>query len=500
MNNQTTIQEKSFYFLTFFAIVIYCQHAWLTGMFPDGHLYMAFSKNAVEKGYWLVPHLSNSIYAAFADHIPFIFILQGFFFKIFGPSYTTARIFSSLFSLGTFILIYRTLNKENKLWAILGSFLFIIIPPLMKKTRFPGLDTPMMFFSFASLILFYQYYKSRKIIYSLSSGVLWGFALLSKGPIALFVPLSAIIFILIKREWTILRNINLYLIAVIGLLVFSIWPITLFLTGNEETFYTYIHATFIHTAQNSRGVVENDYFSYFIFLVKQVSILVILSFFSIKYFLKSKNDLVLISIIAITAIIFPLSLIKHKYSHYLLSLYPWLAILSSYIVVKVKENKRLISRVDLSLAVLSCLTATILLIFPLTIKSSRDTTLRKIHRVSKALSISPKQWGVVDNSYSFFNVVSLISYRDGGEVFNLSKSQFSSALLRKEIIPKPEMQWNVDINNNGWAFIVKNKLWNSIENKGEYIVVGKFKDDILLVSHKSSIPDGILDFSKAKGI
>ena len=80
MNNQTTIQDRSFFFLTFFAVVIYCQHAWLVGMFPDGHLYMAFSKNAVEQGHWLVPHLSNSIYAAFGDHIPFIFILQGFYF------------------------------------------------------------------------------------------------------------------------------------------------------------------------------------------------------------------------------------------------------------------------------------------------------------------------------------------------------------------------------------------------------------------------------------
>ena len=93
--SSSKISIISFYWPLFFlAIVVYAQQAWVSGFFHDGYLYASLGKNAAIKDFWLIPHYTEQIYSRFSHHLPFIFILEGIFFKIFGASNTTARLFS----------------------------------------------------------------------------------------------------------------------------------------------------------------------------------------------------------------------------------------------------------------------------------------------------------------------------------------------------------------------------------------------------------------------
>ena len=149
------------------ALVLLFQQSWVPGFFQDGYLYAALSKNAAERGFWLVPHLSESLYPEFFHHSPFIFILQGLFFKIVGASYCTARIFGGLFTLGTLFLLYRWSRLlSGKKLAFYSCLLFITLLPLLKKSRFPNLDTPLMFFTLLCVYYYTRFYFERKI-YSL---------------------------------------------------------------------------------------------------------------------------------------------------------------------------------------------------------------------------------------------------------------------------------------------------------------------------------------------
>ena len=138
------------------AIVVYFQHSWVRGFFQDGYLYAAFGKNASDLGYWFISHLSNSTYNEFFQHSPFIFSLEGIFFRIFGATYTTARFYGAIFTLITLVVLFFWVKKNcgNKLAYLTGT-IFVMIPPLIKKSRFPNMDTPLMLFIL--LIMLFQW-------------------------------------------------------------------------------------------------------------------------------------------------------------------------------------------------------------------------------------------------------------------------------------------------------------------------------------------------------
>ncbi len=141
--------------LFLFSVVLYCQQSWVPGFFHDGYLYAAFGKNAAQAGHWLIPHASDAVYSRFFHHTPTIFIFEGVFFKIFGASYTTARIFSASFSILTLFLIVHWLRAAGeKRWAYLSGVFFLCLPSLLKKTRFPSLDPALMYFVFRTVMCF----------------------------------------------------------------------------------------------------------------------------------------------------------------------------------------------------------------------------------------------------------------------------------------------------------------------------------------------------------
>ncbi|MCY4523763.1 MAG: hypothetical protein OXB84_03380, partial [Halobacteriovoraceae bacterium] len=129
----------SFYWpLLFLGITLFAHHAWVNGFFHDGYLYATMGKNAALKGFWLIPHYTEEFYGRFHQHLPLVFILEGVFFKIFGASNVTARLFIGGFSLATLTVlilwIFNLKGEKGKWWACMSPVVFLLTLPVLKQS------------------------------------------------------------------------------------------------------------------------------------------------------------------------------------------------------------------------------------------------------------------------------------------------------------------------------------------------------------------------------
>lgn len=385
------------------------QMAWVPGFFHDGYLYAAFGKNAAELGKWLVPHLNDFEYSRFEQHLPTYFILEGLFFKLFGASFVTARIFVSLFFLATGVGVFKWARaKEDKAFAYYALFLFIIVPPLMKKVRFPNLDIPLMCTLFWG---FYFYTKARVMnLWKnwLLVGVFFGLSLLIKGPMGALLPIGICSHFFMCKDIEPLKSVKSWSGLVLGFVIFGLWPLTLFLSDNFQIFLDWYKFTFVITIGKSRGTAE-PFYSYLVFLSKQTLPWVIL--LGIALWRERKNPNFLLPISFFTGIFIFLSMPKFKYSNYIIPLYPYLAISATYGFRSI--GKKVYVNAHKGFVGLTFIGALILLVFPLTTKVRRDIGIHSLKDNLKISRVEVQEWLNVGWVYSGVALSSIIAFEEG---------------------------------------------------------------------------------------
>jgi 4-amino-4-deoxy-L-arabinose transferase-like glycosyltransferase len=425
------LNHYDFLIIFFFSVLLF-QHSWVEGFFHDGYLYAELGKNAAG-GLWLVPHLNNAVYSEFFHHLPFVFILEGLFFKLFGASFVTARIFAGIFSLLTLIVLIDWVKKEkgDKLAWLTGIMLTITLP-LIKKSRFPNLDLPLMLFVLLSL----KYYF-KKAWYL--CGIFFGLSLLTKGPIGLFIPLIILSHLIMTKKISILKTIKPWLGLGLGFLIFGIWPLSLWFSGKIYIFHNWFSFTFMHTLTDSRGV-QTSFFTYFIFLLKNCGPLFVGAVYSFWLYRKEKitcDFYILMSILFFNFLLL-LSIPEFKYSHYLMPLYPSLAFLAAYSLKNINEKVEIkIKNFYQGLVILVTL---VLLIFPVTTKTKRDKEIYKLKNIFEQTQIAPKVWKIIDGVYPFWSLNNLTSWHDLGLVQQVKLDKFT-VNLDHEVILISENNW-----------------------------------------------------------
>jgi len=405
------------------SIVLYCQQSWVPGFFHDGYLYAAFGKNAALGRGWLVPHGSDLVYNKFFHHTPTVFILEGLFFKLFGASYTTARIFSASFSILTLsLIVYWLRSCGEKKWAYLSGVFFLCLPALLKKTRFPSIDPALMLFILSSLFFYWKALANGNLKNWLLSGAFFGVCLLVKGPMAAIVLIAMTIHLILTKNVKLLLSYKPWLGLLFGFMVFSTWPIALKLTGNIDIFYKYLSFIFLDTIKDARGEAS-PFYVYFLFLLKTSGPWLLLTLVTIYNYCRrvKQHELVTLFLALFLAVLIPLSFASFKYSHYIIPLYPALAILASYPLLKFSE--KFFKRFQESFLVLSILVTLVLLVFPVTNKSKRDPEIFKVRTVVEMLKEAPRNWVIVDGIYPFWSLNNMNSWIDHSNTYSITKNE-----------------------------------------------------------------------------
>ena len=394
------------------ACAVYLSNLSRPGLFYDGYLYAAMGRNMLLRNNFLIPHLNEFVYNKFFHHTPLFFILEAFFFKIFGASYASSRAFVSLFSLSSVVLVFFFLSSKSSFWGLLASLALALMPPLMKKTSFPNIDPLLMLSTFLSSVFFLWGIQSPHWRYWILGGLFFGGSLLLKGPLAFFFPLSVLIFLFLKKKegkrW--IFSPQIFTLFSLGVLLFSIWPMALFFNGEFGLFQKYLNFTFVKTAWEGRGQAPTSFLTYFKFLILHTNLFFFLFLYgSFKSFQGNEDTPKFFTIHAWTVLLL-LSLSSFKYSHYLMQIYPSMAIVLSYPWYKKLSRYR--SFLSLPPLALALILAVFLNLSSDRSKGSRDRPIFEARKRFNEKGISPKKWLIYKDSYPFWNLNNLNAWED----------------------------------------------------------------------------------------
>ena len=121
--------------LVFFSLVIllFIPNLLQSGMFVDGVLYSAISKNLSDGlGTFWSPHFSETVFPVFRDQPPLVFGMQSLFFRLLGDSMYVEKIYAFFIICITLVLIHilwRSIFKNNKEFKHLGFIPKIVVGP-----------------------------------------------------------------------------------------------------------------------------------------------------------------------------------------------------------------------------------------------------------------------------------------------------------------------------------------------------------------------------------
>lgn len=473
-------EKDSFFFVCFLLIFITFQHAWVPGMFMDGTTYAAIGKNAVEMGHWLVPYYNAEAYPRFAEHPPFYFMYLGGVFKIFGVSWTTARLAVLLLNLVTFTALWYALkNFVSRRYAFFSLIILCLCYPFIRKCRYPLLETPLLLFSTLSFLSYYRAFlwnKSRDYFWA---GLFWGLALLMKGHAAFFIPAGIGLHLLITQHYKKFLSLRLWGALILGFAIFALWPLALHLTGNLDIFWAWFNRQFTGTVIGARGKAELDFFLYFKILATQTLPCFALSLWATyKLFKEEKREHVGFLFTAwFWALILPYSLLKWKYSHYIHPVYVPMAGLAAYALLGFKE--KIAQYFSQTIKVLALLAVLIYACLPIGIKAERDKELLEAVELTKYLKAEPTAWGDVEEAYEFWSFLPPLKFTTQAEVFRLNLSEVEK-FLQGETIRGKEALWSFYITEEN-AKKLEQKYPEAFKEKLSLMVkIAKFNTVILV--------------------
>jgi len=417
-NIKVAFSDNAFLAVFFLATLLFFQNSWVPGFFHDGYLYAAFGKNAAQKGTWLIPHLGDYLYSEFYQHLPLAFITEGIFFKIFPVNFTTARIFGLIFPYAVVLHIYFSLKKKNPSWAFWAALLFCLIPPLLKKSRFPNIDTQLLFCFYFFQVYYWKAFERDKRIHWIIAGLFFGLAFLLKGPFALFLPGIVFLHLIVTRKLKGFTSLNPWLSLLIGVLIFSIWPISLKLIGRYEVFQIWLDSVLVHNALNTRDFQGTHWYDYIVFSIKQLPHLIIIYVLAMKSSWKNIKNYETFSGYFFIFYVLLISIPTVKYSNYMMMAYPSLVVCCGFYLSQKVSMKRQTTLENFFK--ITALTGFILLsIFPIGHKIRRDKEVFKILEITRSMKVKPALWLDVNGAYPYYALANMMGFMGEGDVYKL---------------------------------------------------------------------------------
>lgn len=174
------------------AIFLYPSRSYLL-LEPDEGRYAQIPREMVASGDWVVPTLQGEPYL---DKPPLFYWLVALCYQLFGIADSVARIVPALAVHGSILTVYligrRSLGERS---AFLGALLLAVTPGFVGMARLLILDGLLTLWVTLSLFSAYEAIRSGHLKWSwwLLAATACGLGILTKGPIALILPLFPLI-------------------------------------------------------------------------------------------------------------------------------------------------------------------------------------------------------------------------------------------------------------------------------------------------------------------
>jgi len=333
------------------------------GMFADGMLYTAVSKNLADGfGTFWNPQFSKTSLSSFHEQPPLYFGILAVFFKIFGSSMYVERLFVFVFYTLTLSYIYKfwkkifITNKDIAKHAWLPVLFYSTIPVCF--WTYTNHVEEVVMCAFALMAIYYTYvalFLNQKIFFNLFlSACFIFFASLTKGVQGLF-PITCVAF-----YWLITKNISFkktltYSLILVGVpaLIYSVLILCNYYV--YLSFEAYFTNRFVKTFNNVYATTDNRFeiwFRLFTELLPILSVSVLIKLFSIKsnapkeHESESKKKLWWLLVVGFSGSL-PLVITTEQRGFYLVTTLPcfalaisgWLAPTLIYLLNKINDKK-----------------------------------------------------------------------------------------------------------------------------------------------------------------
>ena len=370
------------------------------GMFLDGITYSAISKNMANGyGSFWDPHYTKVLYPHFHEHPPLVFTIQSYFFKVFGDSFFTERIYSLFIAIISMIGIaqcWRLLTEQTELkeYDWLPVLLWVSIPLVSWSYMNNLLENTMGVFTIFSVFYVLKSIVERKSIYLLFGSILIVLAFLSKGFSGIFPLVVPILYAVIYKpnKTTILYSVYLIILtAIVSFFISKVIP------ESKNNIIHYFDQQLIPSLNNQKEITTNNRLSIILNLVVELSFpIILLIYLIIKLRLKNtkidffKNKMAMIFLLIALSASLPLIISLKQRNFYLIPSIPFYILSISILLAPfVKEKLDKISALALKwIKMSSFIVLLVVLIFSISRfgKFSRDKEkLTDIYTISRVI-------------------------------------------------------------------------------------------------------------------
>ena len=326
-------------------LIIVCQNIFSNGMFLDGLIYSAVSKN-LSNGigtFWNL-HFTETFMSDFHEHPPLAFGIQSIFYTFFGES----RFVDKAYSIFTVILvafiivkIWQTLNYKNG-WIPL--FLWIITPTVFWSSYNNLLENTLTIFTSLSILFYLKGNESKNYLFIVLSGFMLTLGFLTKGFVAFFPwTFPFLLWIFLKRN-----SFGRMILDSAGLIIFSLLPLLIMILmfpAVKESLLKYINNQVIGSIKSvvtvdSRVDIVKRMFSEIVFPASLCIIFLLWGKIrtSSPIFLKenTRKSLVFVSL-GLTGVL-PIMVSLKQSGFYILPVYPFFAIGISILIYPLLDS------------------------------------------------------------------------------------------------------------------------------------------------------------------
>ena len=301
---------------------------------------------------WVTPH--ENFYPVLDKPI-FFYWLIAVSYKLFGVSEWTAHLPSFLAALGCVVLVYRFARSHWGRWVALWSALVLVTSvEFFVLARIVIFDMPLTFFLTVALLAFYEAQHSenprRRAALWLAMYLALALGTLIKGLVALVIPgMVFCLFILLRRRWHVLRR--MYLVPGVGIFIAVVLPWYLQAEARNPG-YLYYFLWAEHFGRYTAATFDRSEPWYYFIVVALIGFFpwtLLLPWMIKNLWRRSWDDKTLYLVIWVCVPLLFFSASNSKLPHYILPIFPAVAILAGATVVGLCEKSAAKLRIALSL-------------------------------------------------------------------------------------------------------------------------------------------------------
>ena len=290
---------------------------------------------------WVTPH--ENFYPVLDKPI-FFYWLIAFSYKLFGVSEWTARLPSLLSALGCVLLVYRFSRSHWGTWVALWSALVLVMSvEFFILARIVIFDMALTFFETVALLAFYEAAhtenRRRRAGLCLAMYLALGAGTLIKGLIAVVIPgIVFFLFILLRRRWHVLGRI--YLIPGAGVFLAVVLPWYLQAEAQNPGYLEY-YVWAEHFGRYTSATFDRSEPWYYFIVVALVGFFpwtLVLPWIIRDVWRRSWDDKTLYLVLWVSVPLLFFSTSHSKLPHYILPIFPALAILAGATLVGLYEQ------------------------------------------------------------------------------------------------------------------------------------------------------------------